>query len=299
MLGVLSVLFEAERLLVRPGCFPPVPPVKAVVEANRDQMDFRLYPAVAVGAKVGDIEIIIIKIVVIEPEVIVLDPGRPIAPQAKFNTGASRPAPARTALLQRIESGVVDYGKLRHKAGEAAPLEICYRLSTVSTCVQSVVRFRPSTAAFHVPQRPVLRARCQAEAPSKQGDILDLAAEPTVKTRVHSVEGVTTGDKGICRGRRGVTVRSYVRKVEHAFEAYNNGRVRKLPIVADLEAAGWADASLRTEPGIGVIKTTEVAVLVTKLLAGPAWAHVTAHVEPGPVPQRRRRRNNWWWRFPR
>jgi hypothetical protein len=260
MLGVLSALIEAERLI------SPFPPVESVVEANRNQMDF-LFETTAVA-------VVAMRITrVIETEVIVLDPGRPIVPQAKFNTGANRPSPAATGLLERIEVGGA--GCLK---AEVAGGDILYRFCSVCTCVQSVVRFRPSTAAFHIPQRPVLRTRCQAEARSKQGDILDLAAELTVKTRVHKVEGVITGGKVICRGRRGVTAPSDARKVVHAFEAYNNGRVRKLPIVANLEAAGWADAIMRTEPGIGVIETTEVAVLVTKLLAGPACAKVTAQV---------------------
>jgi len=231
MLGVLSALIEAERLIGPRHSSP----IESIVEANRDQMDFLFNTAVAGVAKVSDNRIA--KVVVIELEVIVLDPGRPIVPQAKFNTGANRPSPAVTGLLERSESGGVDYCKLRHKAGAAAPREICYRLSTVSNVVQGVIRFRPSTAAFDVPQRPVLRARCQAEARSKQRDILDLAAELIVKTRVDSVEGVVTG-KGICSGRRGVTVRPYARKVEHAFEAYNNGRAHKLVVVTDLEATG-------------------------------------------------------------
>jgi len=213
MPGVLHARVSVDQL---------APPVEAVVEAHSDHMDLLLEVDSPLDILAG--EIITFRSreddrFVTEIQVVVLDLGRPIVKQAPFNAGADRPAPILYLPSVRPSKNVPDFGTCRDRRNFGIP---------------------PGTAAGDIPQRPILRARGNAEAADNCGDAVSLGSEPLKSNHV------------IVRFVKAVLmVPFYVRPAICAFDADNKGRVGKLPIVAELDAPNDSEAIMRSEIGAG------------------------------------------------
>jgi len=199
------------------------PPVEAVVEADGDHMDL-LIEVDSPSDILADWGLITFRSrevdrFVTEIQVVVLDPSRPIVRQAPFNAGAHRPAPVLYTPTVGACKKVPAFLKCRDRRNFGIP---------------------PGTAAGDVPQRPILRARGNAEAADNCGDAIGLGSEPLKSNHI-----VVRFVKAV------LVVPFYVRPAVCAFDSDDDRRVGKLPIVTKLDAPNDAEAIMRTEIGAG------------------------------------------------